>query len=255
MATDTISFSVTGEITLDTLSASLDALRTLLSRLSSELAPDADIRWIVNELKAGSVHTTLRGSVAEAGSVDDVDAVTRGYAAIGRAVQQGDEPPCGDMVVEAVEELLSAAKQGGTEATIEAGGKSSTINLQTWRPRSAAGQSRAIGSVIGIIKGINASRQPYVSVYEPNGGSAVRCFVDDQQLKWALSAWGETVYIQGQLTRDRASRRKREIRRIINYHVMGVDRVRRFEDAFGVGNWQPGDPTSVELIRASRDSS
>ena len=254
MAMDSISFSIEGEITLDTLSESMEALKKLLRRLTAELAPGADIRWVVDDLKGGSVHTTLRGSAVTGGSLDDVGKVAKGYAAIGRAVEKGEELPCGEEVIEAVEELLLAAKEDGSEATIAVEGEASRIDLQAWNRQLTSGRSRAIGSVTGVIKGINGSGQPYISVYGHEGGAAVRCFVDEEQLKWALTAWGATVYVQGRLTRDKRSRRRRDIRQIIRYWMIDKEKNGRFEDAFGVGEWRPGDPSSVELIRAARDS-
>ncbi len=254
MAANSISFSIEGEITLDTLSDSMEALKRLLRELSSELVPGSNIRWIVDDLKGGSVHTTFRGSADGSSDMDDVAAVARQYAAIGQAAAMSDELPYADDVVEAVEELLSVAQSEGSEAIFEANGKTSRVNLMAWNRQLATGRSRAIGSVTGVIKGINGSGQPYISVYEQDRGAAVRCYVNEEQLRWALSAWGATVYVRGRLTRDRGSRRKREIRQIISFRVIEEQKNKRFESAFGAGEWRPGDPSSVELIRAVRDA-
>lgn len=254
MAADSISFSIEGEITLDTLSDSMEALKRLLTELTSELVPGSKIKWIVDDLKGGSVHSTFRGSAIGGGSMDDVTTVAREYAAIGDAVARSDELPCAGQVVEAVEDLLAIAQSEGSEAIFEADGKESRVNLRAWNRRLVTGRSRAIGSVTGVIKGINGSGQPYISVYENDRGPAVRCYVSDEQLMWALSAWGMTVYVHGHLTRDAASRRKREIRQIIRYRVVPEPTTKHFEDAFGVGEWRSGDPSSVELIRAARDA-
>ena len=253
MTDQSISFSIEGEITLDTLCDSMEALKRLLRQLTSEIVPGSNIRWVVDELQAASLHTTFRGDAVADSSAEDVTKVAKEYAAIGEAVAHGDELPCAAEVVEAVEELLSAAQQDGSEAVFIADGKTSRVDLRAWNRKLATGRSRALGSVTGVIKGINGSGQPYITIYERERGAAVRCYVNEKQLKWALSAWGATVYVQGRLTRERSSRRKREIRQIINYRVVSDNRTGRFEEAFGVGEWQVGDPSSVQLIRAIRD--
>ena len=251
---NSISFSIEGEVTLDTLSESMEALKRLLRELSSELVPGSNIKWIVEDLKGGSLHTTFRGSAADSTKIDDVATVARQYAAIGEAVARSEPLPCAEDVVEAVEQLLAVAQTEGSEAIFEADGKTSRVDLGAWNRQLVTGRSRAIGSVTGVIKGINGSGQPYINVYEEDRGPAVRCYVNDEQLKWALSVWGETVYIHGRLTRDRGSRRKREIRQIIKYRVVQKESNARFESAFGVGQWRLGDPSSVDLIRAARDA-
>ncbi len=255
MATNSVSFSLEGEISLDTLAKTAASLKKVLSELATEVVPGAEIRWVVDELASGGMRTTVRGCVSKGSKPSDVDKIARQYVAIGRAAGNGQALPCSDKVVDAVEELLWIAKAEGSEAIFGANGDASRIDLQSWSRMQTSAQSRAIGSVVGVIKGINGQRQPYVSVYEQGSNAAVRCFVDQEQLKWALASWGSKVFIRGHLTRDRRSRRKREIRQIITYRVADDSKSDRFEDAFGVGQWQPGDPTSVDLVRASRESS
>ena len=251
---NSISFAIEGEVTLDTLSESMEALKRLLRELSTELVPESNIRWIVENLSGGSLHTTFRGSATDSSKMEDVATVARRYADIGEAVASSEELPCAADVVEAVEELLAVAQAGGTEAIFQADGKTARVNLAAWNRRLATGRSRAIGSVTGVIKGINGSGQPYINVYEDDRGPAVRCYVNDEQLKWALSVWGETVYVHGRLARDRLTRQKREIRQIIRYRVVQKQENARFENAFGAGQWRSGDPLPADLIRAVRDA-
>lgn len=253
MAADSISFSIEGEISLDTLADSMEALKGLLRALSSQHAPGSNIKWIVEDLAGGSVRTRLRGS-ADGNNADDVAAVASQYAAIGRAAAQREELPCADVVVEAVDRLLSAVQADGSEAIFEADGVTSRVDLSVWQRHVATRRSRSIGSVTGVINGINGSGQPYISVYEPGRGAAVRCYVNDDQLRWALNAWGESVYVRGRLTRDKRTRRKLEIRQIMTYWVVEDGEKRRFESARGAIQWRPQDPSPAQFIRELRDA-
>ena len=253
MPNDTISFGIDGEVTIKTVEDTVVSLRKVLDRLTADVAPWAKVTWVLGELDGGSLRATFRGCPAEGGSDSDVTSIVTRYADVGVAVAAGKELPCTEGVVQAVEDLLSVAQRSGSEATFAADGRTLRVDLRTWKHSHARGASRAIGSVTGVIKGISASGQPHISVYESANARAVRCYVTEEQLQWALSAWGETVYVLGNLTRDRNSRGKREIRQVIKYRVLQDEMGSRFEDAFGVGKWQPGDPTSVAVIRAARD--
>ncbi len=253
MTEETISFAIDGEVTLEILAGTTDALHQLLRQLSGEAAPGAKIKWLLRHLEGGSLHTAFAASSHTEADRERARRVTEQYLDLGRAYERGEQPLSSDAVLEAAETLLSRAQASGTAARFGAGGQMAIVDLRRWAPSAARGWTKSIGSVTGTLEAINLHGQPYVTVYEQCSGQRVRCYLSPAQRDLAASSLGKRVLVRGTLTQEAQTRRKREIRKIIKIDVLAEAGEYRMENAFGAGRWQDGYPTSDMIIRELRD--
>lgn len=249
----TILFSVDGEVTAKGLAKMVGALAKLVDAVAERDAPGAEIRWVVSELSAGSASAVLAGKPIGDTTASDAAQAAHGYLQVGRDLANG--VVIGDAAVaSASDELRRAVSRSGNVAVFGAGAEAVKLSTSEWQAVARQPDLISIGSVIGTLEAINLHDQRLAIVWDEDTNDRVLCYFEQGLLSDVRDGLGRRVTVSGRLKRHHLTQAKIEIRQIIKFAVLDERPTYRFENAFGVGSWKPGDPTSDELIRRGRDA-
>ena len=251
MRNDILTFALDGQVTIETLAKSLAELRTIVTGLTREVEPAADVDWIVEDLRGGSMAVEMRGSPRDRSDLANVEAVSDAWLALGRQMANGHELSYAPAVVRSCRKLRDIASRGDNRMTF-----GNTLDDVVIRPDAqmpTPAPRKSYGSVTGRIQTISRRRSLKFTLYQLHTDFAVHCYLSADQHELIREQWGQVACVQGMLTRDTDSGRPLSIRQITNIEAMPDVPVRRFEDARGAIEWSPAHPSPEELIRAMRD--
>jgi hypothetical protein len=102
MSGHTITVGMDGDVDLAHFSLVVRHFADLVAALTSEVAGETEIEWLVDELGAGSALVTLAGRCAE---MDKVERVVSAFALVGRALERGEPVPYSDRVQRSAREI------------------------------------------------------------------------------------------------------------------------------------------------------
>ena len=252
MQNDTLTFALDGQVTIDTLVKSVVELRRVVSGLSREVAPGANLSWIVEDLRGGSMAVEMRGASETGASLSDVEAVSDAWLTLGRQMAEGSEPTYSMDVIRSCRELRRIAHSGGNRMTI--GNTIDDVVIRTDGQSQTPAPTRSYGSVTGRIQTISSRRSLKFTLYELRTDVAVQCYLGSGQQELMRERWGRLACVRGTLTRDFDTGLPLSVRQITDIEIMTDLPAYRFEQARGVSPWRPGDTPAEEMIRELRDA-
>ena len=252
MRNDTLTFALDGQVTIDTLVKSVVELRKVVSGLTREVAPGANLDWIVEDLRGGSMAVEMRGSPGPESDLTDVEAVSDAWLALGRQMAEGSEPAYSADVVRSCRELRRIAHGGDNRMTF--GNTIDDVVIRTDAQVRTPAPTKSRGSVTGRIQTISRRRSLKFTLYELRTDVAVQCYLGSDQQELMRERWGRLACVRGTLTRDFDSGRPLSVRQITDIEIMDDLPVHHFERGRGVSPWRPGDTPSEEIIRELRDA-
>ena len=94
MATnDLVTLSLEGDVPLTKYAEALVKFNTLIQSLTSDVAPNVNIRWMISHLAASSAITQARGIPENEEALPAVERAAVAYVDIGRSVSRGVSTP------------------------------------------------------------------------------------------------------------------------------------------------------------------
>jgi len=252
MSGQTISFSIGGEVSLSALKRSIEQFQKIIDGLGADVAPGSKLRWVVDDLRGGSMAVTVRGLSASESEARAEEAVADGWLKLGRQLADGKPLSFSKPVVEATEALQRSAR--GCAPAMIFGSNGDDIVISTDPSGSAPTSMISFGSVTGRVQTVSNRNSLRFTIYQDHTDLAVPCYLRQGQEEQVRGTWGRRACVSGTLSRDAVSGRPLALREITDIELFPDVPVRRFEDARATGVWSPGDPLPEELIRELRDA-
>jgi len=246
-----ITLGLDGEVTIEDFNAAMRGLQTLVSDLTKELAPDAQIEWVISALSGGSASATLEAKPAE-GDEQAAYEVADAYGRVGMALERNEELP----VAAAVRGANLIRRVIGSRilsASFVGNGSGGVV-------RSTAGQKAGVlahiesrGAVTGYLDTLEGHRGLKVVVYELTDGRAVKCHLSEEQTEEIRDLWKTAVTVEGLVRRDIATGRASSVSDVTAVIPHETTEPGAWRNLAGIAPRPEGAPSAEEAIRRARD--
>lgn len=244
---DTVTLVLSGEVTLDAFATAVRRFGGLVSSLSKEVADDAEIEWVVDDLAPGSALATVRGL----GEPDQVGRVVEAYERVGQSLEEHQPPPYSRDVVREAEGLTKILNGRIDFIRLETASRDAVVRR---RPKieSEPSSVEAYGAVQGQIDTLARRRGLRFTLYDSVFDRAVSCYLETDQEDLMRYAWGKRALVEGWVKRDAETGRPLTVRKIQNVEVLDESNGGTFRDARGA--IPPNSEASPEeIIRRVRN--
>lgn len=246
----TITLAVRGDIDIDTFAAAVKGLRELARALASDLTPQTQVDWELENLGVGSAVITLRAvSESEAAS----RAVTRAYDEIGATIA-ADEPLQYSEKISHCARKLARLTRRKRVRSVEFATESRAHNVTALRTNASVPirQTESIGSVTGRIETLSRRGDLHLTLLDDVFNNRVALHLKAGQEEVGRSAWDQHVTVSGVVSQDPGSGRPTDI-----HEITSIEPVREYargawRAARGAIPWKPGDPPAELTIREIR---
>lgn len=246
MAQNTITFEIGGEVDIKQMETGIRAF----SRLIASLTGRAKVKWVVEDLQAGSAIATFRG---ECDKPADVEQIINKYEKIGKALQNlEDVPVTGKRQYRAVDVVRKLAASADY-VRLETRESSFYVHKNGNAPAMPA-TTVAIGAVTGRVQVLSNRGSLRFNLYDTIHDKAVSCYLQPGQEELMREAWGQRAMVSGQVTRDAGTGRPITVRQILDVEILKDASDRSYLDARGAVPWRPGDLLPEDIIRELRDA-
>jgi len=252
MSNDMLTLELIGEVPLDRFAAATKHLQGLIEALSEEIASDAEIEWLVEELEAGSATTTVRG-ISE--QVEAVRSVVLAYGNVGEALEQGNPIRYSPRV-----QRTATALTNILDGKIIAIRLATAASEATVAGRAAEGETRAVQYALGMLRGrvetISQRKGLHFRLYDSLFDRAVICSLQEgqQDIDMLRNAWGKLVAVSGLIGRSPDTGRPVSVRRIEAIKIIEAREPGNYRRARGILNEALGDEKPEDAIREIRDA-
>lgn len=255
MAEDTITLALNGRVTLADYDAAIHALTDLVNGLQSEISPNLQTVWEIDDLQISSAIATIR---AVSGNPEEVERVTRAYARVGQALAKQEPVPFPARVRQAAKQLTSIIGEDVTSLRFETASEDVTI----LSPTLAATVQRELeefgvfGAVIGRIQTVSTRGGIRFTLYDSMFDRAVSCYLTDDSQERIRGLWGTRVAVHGLIKRDSVSGRPVVIRRVSEIEPIVPEEPNRFSylTARGVIPARDRSEKPEDVLRRFRDA-
>lgn len=250
MANDTLTFALEGEVPLDLFARAMGHLTELVSSLSREVAPDADIEWVVTALEAGSAEATVLGMCVDA---EPVERVVSAYGAVGSALSLSKAIPYSTNVARHARALTDILNGKITRLRFETDQAYAEVTKTVQEKREPTAQP-AWGTVKGTVQTLTNRRRVFFTLYDALFDQAVRCFLGSGREDQMRNAWGRRVRVTGRVVRDPTYGRPVEVREVIDVEILDDTPKNGLRDARGALPLPPGSEKPETMLRRMRDA-
>ena len=246
----TISLEVTGQLDLDAFAAAVAGLRELAVALSSDLAPHANVRWELEDLKFGSASVTLR---AESNSIAATKLLTRTYSEIWNDIALDRKLSYSRRITDSARKLAALTKRTRVTGLRCATG-SWTAKVTSLGPNvgEVVDSVSSIGSITGQIESLSRRGDLHLTMVDDVFSSRVSLHLRNGQEELARQAWDIHATVNGTVIEDPGSGRPTDVRNVVSIRPIGGFEVGAWRQAQGAFPWNPGDPPAEQTIRELR---
>lgn len=246
-----ITFGIRGAVTLANLAEALTNMRHLVDALQREIAPEAALTWLVDDLRPGSAIATFR---PQGPDVESAAAIVAAYGAIGSALERGEEIPYSAPVRSSARRLSLALREGVTAIHF----RTPTIHATLSEPApSAPPQSDlqySLGALRGTVQTLTERRGLCVFLYDALFDQPVRCYITREQQEQAADTWGKRVIVLGRIGRHRSDGRPVEIRDITGFRLVETPQPGDWRRIIGILPAPEDAPPSEDVVRRLRSA-
>jgi hypothetical protein len=255
---NTLTFALHGEVTLKTFADEISRWRALVEKLTEQVGTGQPVRWVIEELAAGSATATVRAFGDEPTAAAVVDA----YVDVGTALAQGRP-----------EMLAPQIRSEALALTVAINGEVDYIRFETARDdlivtlnydqllERARGEleppvpmNPALGGVQGRIQTLTSRGALRFTLYDTLFDRAVNCYLREGQEEIMRDLWGQSAIVEGVVTRAPDTGRPLNVREVWNVTPVRQIKPGAYQDARGAIKVPPADPRTPEaLVAAARD--
>jgi hypothetical protein len=262
LVSDTITFMLEGNVSLDSFAEALIAFNKLVVGLSNEAG--GAIEWTLDDLNYSSAITVVRGSSPAPGRVSKV---IRDYVEVGRALQRNQPIKRSPSIARPAKTIRRIVQRGHglravrfetaeAEAIIAPPAKQVATPLLPFASgyistaTSVADPIVAYGAVEGLVQTLTNRKGLRFTLYDSLNDRAVSCYLESGYENIMRDAWGRRAIVEGWITRDPSSGNPITIR-----HVTTVEIAEEgdYTKARAILPISAGDLSPEDAIRRSRD--
>jgi len=257
MAKNTVSLVLNGDVTLEDFSRAIGAFGRLLEALRTEVAGDAKIEWVVEEMAGGSATTVFRGEVEDEADQGAVTEVVDAFEQVGVAVQSGKPVPylSAAPYLSQIRQIVDGRVTSvvlGTEAidaelalpVIEAADSLSVVE---------PGPRETFGTVRGRVQTMTNRHRYRFTLFEQNTDRAVSCYYEQERENEVKAAYGNMAVVEGWVRRNPYTGQPTSIRQITNIVVFPTIDRGSYRQARGVAPGPVGGLSPEAAVRKVRD--
>lgn len=253
---DTLTLSLTGDVSLDDFAQAVRALESLLAVLEKEKAGGSNLEWVIDELHAGSATARIRGIGT------GVSKVVAEYHRIGHEVEIG-RMPHSPAIRKAISELTSVIGRSVSSVRFETAKGDSEIFKAV--PAEDAGESgegadvpailqNSFGSVQGRIQSITNRKSLQFTLYDLHTDNAVSCYLESGGEGRLRKSWGRIATVSGIVRRNPITGVPTTIRGIKPEGIQLISEMKgSWRDAIGASRARKGEMSPEDAIRKARD--
>lgn len=257
MAKNTVSLVLNGDVTLEDFSKAISAFGKLLEALRNEVASDAKIDWVVQELEAGSATTVFRGEVEDDADQGAVTEVVDAFEQVGVAVQSGKPVPYlgAAPYLSQIRQIVNGRVSSVILATDEVDAELAApgIDVPHLDAPVEQGPRESFGTVRGRVQTMTNRRGYRFTLFELNTDRAVSCFYEPERETEVIAAYGNMAIVEGWVRRNPYTGQPTSIRRITKIVVFpAIDRG-SYRQARGIAPGRVGGLSPEAAVRKVRD--
>lgn len=253
MIDNTLTLVLEGDVTLTEFAESIRRFSQLLDLLSREVATEASIEWVLEDLRVGSAIVTAAG-IADDESSDMITKVINAYEQVGEQLQRGENLTYSPAISREVKQLTQVIGRNKiTAMRFETARK----DVVLYNPSQATSNPTnrdliALGSVRGRVQTISNRQGLKFTLYDHILDYPISCYMQSGQENQMLGIWGELAIVSGLITRDKETGRAKSVREITNIEAMRVAPPGSYRDTLGIlaPSYEPAEVT----IRRLRDA-
>ena len=253
MTNDQITLGLGGDVSFDSFVGGMQRFQNLVKALTDELGVSKSVTWSIHDLQSGSALVTVKG---EAENITDVERVVQAYESIGEALESRSPIPYSSKVTETVGNLSALLNDGISYFRLETIEEEYTISDKA-RSGEFTGPPvvASIGAVRGRVQTLTERKSLRFTLFDYLHDKAVYCYLTEKQRELASAAWGKSVIVSGNVTRDRWTGRPLTIRRITDIQILSVEgKEADYRLARGALPHKHGAPMPEEIVRRLRDA-
>lgn len=257
---NTLTLALEGEVVLDAFAAATTAFQRLVAALTEELAAGGAVRWIIEDLAAGSAVTTARGIAERDEARVGIVAVTHAYLEVGRALEGHRPIPYSQRVdreARAIASVLARVEAIRFETAVDeavlSNGSVEGVRQTAFPLGEAPPRRRALGAVRGRIQTLSSRGGLRFTLYDALNNRAVSCYLAEGQEELMRHAWDQAAVVEGLVTRD-AHGRPLSVRQVSAVRVLEEARPDAYLRAKGAITPAPDAPRPEVVIRRLRDA-
>jgi hypothetical protein len=250
MTYTTLTLALGGDVPLDQFALTMERFQRLIEQLTQEVGQDAAIKWIVDELSAGSAVITIRG---ESEQLEAVERVGRAYTVIGQSLEHHQPIPYSPQIARAAENITQVLNGQITSIQFEAGDDIATVTSSI-PVEQAAALLGAYGSVEGRVETLTSRRGLGFTLYDLLHDRAIRCHLGPDQADSVRDAWDRRVIVRGWVRRDPSSGRPVSINPVQSIDLVPDIAPGSYRQARGIAPARPGESPSHVTVRRLRDA-
>jgi len=249
MPNDSITYSLSGDVSLEVFAATVKDLAALLDALAAEILGGKERpEWLVEYLDASSATMTF------AGEEEAVEKIVRGYATVGRSLETGEAIPYSRQVETPARRLTSALDGTVTAVRFETPEQTATVvspsaKAEVQRPL------QAYGAVQGRVQTLTSRGGLSFVLYDSVFGKPVRCYLQPGGEELMRGAWDRRAVVEGWVSREPISGRPISVRKVTAVNPLDEIERGQYRKARGAVPLSAGDPAPEETLRILRDAS
>lgn len=264
MPDDILGLELNGKVTLHDFARAIQRLHSLVAKLEAEVAPGAQISWIVDDLHPGSAFASWKGQAKKPDQQFNVSRVVRAYGDVGNALQEGREPFHSEEVVKSATLLIALIDKNIDFMRFETSEDDAIVRrTETAGPGKLGrvhaapaphGLDTAYGAVEGRIQTLSNRGHLRFTLYDALHDRAVSCYLAEGHEDIMRDVWGKRAIVEGIVRRDAETGRALTVRQITRVTVIPELDVESYKRARGIAPVPPGGIDADEAIRRVRDA-
>jgi hypothetical protein len=213
---DRVILELKGSVPLDLFATAMSAFASLIKILTAEVAGNAQVEWVVEELEGGSARAAIVGQSNDPRAVQEV---VHAYDRVGAALQQHEAIPFSEAVNREVLKIANIVD--GKVSAVVLQGHTVTGEVEVVEQSVEPKSFTAFGAVEGMVQTLTSRNGLRFTLFDSLNDRAIYCYLDPGQHEMMRDMWDQRAVVQGLVTRERQTGRPTEVRHITRVEPVG----------------------------------
>ncbi len=192
-----------GEVTLDDFAKAMQRFKEIVTGLKNEVAPDARIDWLIDDLRKKCAIAKVKGVPATDRDRASVGRIRDAYTDLGQRAAKGEPLHNAEAVVQGIAGLKRLINGHVKSVTLGSEQKRYTIKKTTmFSPAKVQWDTETFGGARGKVQSISDRQYLHFTLYDYNDDRPIPCSYPEGSKDKMRKVWGKLVYVEGIVTRD-----------------------------------------------------